>query len=88
MVRCKFQVLVCVCRFPVDSDRNGVVSIPLDESVQDWELGVFFSFLGELCLGVKAVDMLKKVMYVGFSYNREDIINMAFPNFRWVAGCY
>ena len=60
MVRCEFQILVCVCRFPVDSDRNSVVSIPLDECVQEWELGIFFSFHGELGLGVKAVDVLKK----------------------------
>ena len=53
---------VCVCRFPVDSDRNSVVSIPLDECVQEWELGIFFSFHGELGPGVKAVDVLKKVM--------------------------
>ena len=37
MVRCEFHVLVCVCRFLVDSDRNGVVTIPLDECVQEWE---------------------------------------------------
>ena len=62
MVRCEFQILVCVCMFPVDSDRNSVVSIPLDECVQEWELGIFFSFHGELGLGVKAVDVLRKVM--------------------------
>ena len=45
-------------RFPVDSDGNGVVTIPLDECVQEWgELGVLFSFYGKLCLGVKAVDI-------------------------------
>ena len=45
MVRCEFKVLVCVCRFPgfpVDSDQSSVVTIPLDESVQEWELGVLF----------------------------------------------
>ena len=51
-----------LCRFSVDSDGNGVVTIPLDECVQEWELGVLFSFHGKLCIGVKAVDMLKKVM--------------------------
>ena len=76
-----------MCRFPVDSDGNGVVTIPLDECVQEWELGVLFSFYGKLCLGLKAVDMLKKAMYVGFSYNGEDVIKMAFLNFWWVAGC-
>ena len=87
MVRCEFKVLVCVCRFPVDSDRNGTATIPLDECVQEWELGVLFSFHGKLCLGVKTVDMLKEVIYVGFSYNKEDVINMALPNFWWVASC-
>ena len=62
MVRCEFQVLVCVCRLPVDYDGNGVVTIPPDECVQEWELGVLLSCHGKLCLGVKAVDMLKKVM--------------------------
>ena len=62
MVRCKFKVLVCTCRFPVDSDGNGVVTVPLDECIQEWEFGVLFSFHGKLCLGVKAVDMLKEVM--------------------------
>ena len=52
MVQCEFKVLVCVCRFPVDSDRNGVVTIPLDECVQEWELRVLFSFHGKLCLRV------------------------------------
>ena len=66
MVRCEFKVLVCLCRFPVDYDGNGVVTIPLDECVQEWELGVLFSVHGKLCLGVKAVDMLKEVMQVGF----------------------
>ena len=54
-------------RFPVDSvdsDRNAVVTIPLDEYIQEWELGVLLSFHGKLCLGMKAVDMLKKVMYI------------------------
>ena len=62
MVRCKFKVLVCVCRFSVDSGGNGVVTVPQDECVQEWELEVLFSFHGKLCLGVKAVDMLKEVM--------------------------
>ena len=62
----------------------GVVSIPLDECVQEWELGVLFSFHGKLCLGVKAAE---KVMLVGFSYNRKDVINIAFLNFWWMAGC-
>ena len=60
MMRLEFQVLVCVCRFPVDSDANGVVTIPLDECVQEWELGVLFSFYGKLCLGVKALTCSKK----------------------------
>ena len=60
MVRCEFKVLVCVCRFPVDGDA--VVTIPLDECVQEWESGVLFSFHGEVCLAVKAVDILKEVM--------------------------
>ena len=60
MVRCEFKVLVCVCRFPVDSDRDG--TIPLDECVQEWELGILFSFHGKLCFGVEIVDMLKEVM--------------------------
>ena len=51
-----------MCRFPVHSDGNGVVTIPLDECVHEWELGVLFSFHGKHRLGVKAVDMLKKVM--------------------------
>ena len=51
-----------MCRFPVDSDGNGVVTIPLDECIQEWELGVLFSFHGKLCLGVKAVDMLKNLL--------------------------
>ena len=62
MMRCEFKVLVCVCRLLVDSDGDGVVTIPLDECVQEWELGVLFSFHSNLCLGVKAVDMLKEVM--------------------------
>ena len=63
MVRCELnKVLVCLCRFPVDSDKNGVVTIPLDECVQEWELGVLLNFHGKLCIGVKAVDMLKEVM--------------------------
>ena len=66
MVRCEFQILVCVCRFPVDSDRNSVVSTPLDECVLEWELGIFFSFNGELGLGVKAVDVLKKSCKLDF----------------------
>ena len=78
----KSVCVVSVCRFPVNSDGNGVITIPLDECVQEWELGVLFIFHGKLCLGVKAVDVLKKVMWVGFSYNRDDIINMAFPNTR------
>ena len=53
---------MCVQQVPVDSDGNGVVTIPLDEYVQKWGLGVLFSFHGKLCLGMKAVDMLKKVM--------------------------
>ena len=51
-----------MCRFLVDSDGNGVVTIPLDKCVQEWELGVLFSFHGKRCLGLKAVDMLKQVM--------------------------
>ena len=51
MVRCEFQILVCVCRFPVDSDRNSVVSIPLDECVQEWELGIFSVSMVNLVLG-------------------------------------
>ena len=86
MVRCEFQILVCVCRFPVDSDRNSVVSIPLDGCVQEWELGIFFSFHGELGLGVNAVEVLKKSCKLDFRINREEVINMAFPNFWWVAG--
>ena len=62
MVGCEFKVFVCVCRVPVDSDGDGVVTIPWDECVQEWELGVLFSFHAKLCLGVKAVDMLKEVM--------------------------
>ena len=62
MVRCEFKVLVCLCRFSVDSDRDDVVTIPLDEYVQEWELGILFSFHGKLCLGVETVDMLKEVM--------------------------
>ena len=27
-----------MCGFPVDSDGNGVVTIPPDECVQEWEL--------------------------------------------------
>ena len=69
MVRCEFKVLICVRRFPVDFDGDGVVTIPLDECVQQWVLGVLFSFHGKLCVGLKAVYMLKEVMYVGFSYN-------------------
>ena len=61
MVSFEFKVLVCVCRFPVDSDRDGVVTIPL-ECVQEWELGILFSFHGKLCLGVEPGDMLKEVM--------------------------
>ena len=61
-MRCEFKVLVCVYGFPVDSDRDGVVTIPLDECVQEWELGTLFSFHGKLCLGVEIVDMLKEVM--------------------------
>ena len=33
-----------MCRFPVDSDRDGPVTISLDECVQEWELGILFSF--------------------------------------------
>ena len=66
-MRCEFQVLVCVCRFPVDSDRNGVVTFSLDECVQEWELGVLFSFHGKHCLVVMAVDMLKK-SHVGWIF--------------------
>ena len=62
MVGCKFKMLVCVCRFPVDSDEYGVVTIPVDECVQEWELRVLFSFHSKLCLGVKTVDMLKDVV--------------------------
>ena len=62
MVRCELKALVSVCRFPVDSDRDGVVTIPLDECVQEWELGILFSFHGKLCLGVETVDILKEVM--------------------------
>ena len=46
----------------MDSDGNGVVTIPPDECVQEWELGVLFSFHGKPCLGVTTVDMLKQVM--------------------------
>ena len=62
MVRCEFKVLVCVCRSPVDSDIDSVVTVPLDECVQEWELGILFSFHGKLCLGVATADMLKEVM--------------------------
>ena len=62
MVRYEFKVLVSVCRFPVDSDGDGVVTIPLDECVQEWELEILFSFHGKLCLGVKTVDMSEEVM--------------------------
>ena len=62
MVRCEFKVLVCVCRFPVDSDRDGGVTIPLDKCDQEWELGMLFNFHGKLCLGMETVYMLKEVM--------------------------
>ena len=63
MVRYEFKVLVRVLRFPADSDRDGVVTVSLDECVQEWELGILFSFHSKLCLGVETVDMLKEVMY-------------------------
>ena len=46
-----------VCRFPVESDLNGAVSIPRDECVQEWELPVAHPVF-RYCLDVKAVDML------------------------------
>ena len=55
-----------MCGFPVDSDGNGVVNISLDECVQEWELEVLFNFHGKLCLGVNAVDLLKKSCRLAF----------------------
>ena len=41
---------------------DGVVTISLDECVQEWELGILFSFHSKLCLGVKTDDLLKEVI--------------------------
>ena len=51
----------------------------------EWELGILFSFHGKLCLRMETADMLKGVRHIGISYNRENVINVAFPNFWWVA---
>ena len=73
-------VLVCMCRFPVHSDRYCPISLRFNNGVQGWDGPILLVVLHcKLYCRVNTVDLLKEALFVDFLMDDKGVIHKAAP---------
>ena len=74
------QVLVCVCGFPVHSDRKCAISLRFDNGVQEGDGAILLVVLHcKLYSRVNTIDVLKEALFVDFLVDDKGVIYKPAP---------
>ena len=76
MVTIPLQVLVCMCGFPVYSDRYFAISLRFNNGVQEGDGPILLVVLHcKLYIRVNTVDVLKEALFVDFLVDDKGVIH-------------
>ena len=79
MVTIPLQVLVCVCGFPVNSDRKCAISLRFDNGVQERDGATLLVLHCKLYSRVNTVDVLKEALFFDFLVDDKGVIYKPAP---------